>query len=75
MRTILLGTGSPPPNPKRRGPATLVSVGGREPVPLPTGETRAFLEDGDELTIAARCEADGAVRIGFGDCRGRVEPA
>ena len=30
MRTILLGTGSPPPNPKRRGPSTLVSVGGSE---------------------------------------------
>jgi ribonuclease BN (tRNA processing enzyme) len=30
MRTILLGTGSPPPNPRRRGPATLVTVGGSE---------------------------------------------
>jgi ribonuclease Z len=30
MRTILLGTGSPPPNPKRRGPATLVTIGGNE---------------------------------------------
>ena len=30
MRTILLGTGSPPPNPKRRGPATLVTIGGSE---------------------------------------------
>lgn len=30
MRTILLGTGSPPPNPRRRGPSTLVTVGGGE---------------------------------------------
>lgn len=30
MRTILLGTGSPPPNPKRRGPSTLIVVGDRE---------------------------------------------
>jgi ribonuclease Z len=30
MRTMLLGTGSPPPNPKRRGPATLVVVGDSE---------------------------------------------
>ena len=27
MRAILLGTGSPPPNPKRRGPSTLLSLG------------------------------------------------
>ena len=27
MRAVLLGTGSPPPNPKRRGPATLLSLG------------------------------------------------
>jgi ribonuclease Z len=30
MRTILLGTGAPPPNPKRRGPSTLVTLGGSE---------------------------------------------
>ena len=27
MRAVLLGTGSPPPNPKRRGPATLLALG------------------------------------------------
>ena len=40
--------------------------------PLPSGETRSFLEDGDEVTLKAWCEADGAVRIGFGECVGRV---
>ncbi|MDV3257408.1 MAG: fumarylacetoacetase, partial [Sphingomonas sp.] len=37
-----------------------ISRGGREPVQLPGGEERTFLEDGDELTLHARCEADGA---------------
>jgi len=52
-----------------------ISKGGKAPIELPTGETRTFLEDGDELTLAARCEADGAVTIGFGACTGKVLPA
>ncbi|HEX6661290.1 MAG TPA: fumarylacetoacetase, partial [Sphingomicrobium sp.] len=47
--------------------------GGKEPIQLPNGETRTFLEDGDEVTLKASCEAEGAVRIGFGECVGRVE--
>jgi fumarylacetoacetase len=49
-----------------------ISRGGKEPLELPTGETRTFLEDGDEVTLKAWCEAEGAVRIGFGECLGRV---
>ena len=49
-----------------------ISQGGKHPVQLPTGETRNFLEDGDEITLRAWCEADDAVRIGFGECVGRV---
>ena len=52
-----------------------ISTGGKAPVQLPNGETRSFLEDGDELTLSARCEADGAVPIGFGSCTGKVLPA
>jgi fumarylacetoacetase len=52
-----------------------ISKGGKEPIALPNGENRSFLEDGDELRLAARCEADGAVTIGFGSCTGRVLPA
>jgi fumarylacetoacetase len=47
----------------------------RRPVELPTGETRTFLADGDEVTMKAVCEREGARRIGFGDCRGVVTPA
>ena len=52
-----------------------ISRGGKQPLTLESGETRSFLEDGDEVTLKAWCEADGAVRIGFGECVGRVVPA
>lgn len=46
--------------------------GGAEPLALPDGETRTFLEDGDEVAMRARAVADGFVSIGFGECRGTV---
>lgn len=49
-----------------------ISRGGKQLIELPSGETRGFLEDGDEVTLRAWCEAQGAVRIGFGECVGRV---
>jgi fumarylacetoacetase len=52
-----------------------ISRGGKQPVQLPSGEERSFLEDGDEICLRAWCEAEGAVRIGLGECIGRVVPA
>ncbi len=49
--------------------------GGSEPIALPGGETRRFLADGDEVILKGYCEADGFVRIGLGECRGRVVAA
>ncbi len=46
---------------------------GAEPVTLPNGETRRFLENGDEVILRAWCEAPGLPRIGFGECRGTVQ--
>lgn len=48
--------------------------GGGEPVALPNGETRRYLEDGDEVILQAHCRREGRVPIGFGECRGRVVP-
>ncbi len=48
---------------------------GAEPLMLPTGEQRRFLEDGDEVIMRGYCEREGYVRIGFGDCRCVVLPA
>jgi fumarylacetoacetase len=46
-----------------------------EPVTLPTGQTRTFLEDGDEVILRGYCERPGLPRIGFGECIGRILPA
>ncbi|HEX4949026.1 MAG TPA: fumarylacetoacetase [Blastocatellia bacterium] len=48
---------------------------GTEAIELPTGERRAFLQDGDEVILRGYCERKGFRRIGFGECRGRVLPA
>lgn len=45
---------------------------GAMPLSLPTGETRRFLEDGDEVIFRASCESPGHPRIGLGECRGRL---
>jgi fumarylacetoacetase len=52
-----------------------ISNGGKQPVELATGESRSFLDDGDEITLRAWCEAEGAARVGFGECVGRVVAA
>jgi fumarylacetoacetase len=49
--------------------------GGKQPVSLPDGEQRRFLEDGDEIILRGHCDKPGAARIGFGEARGRVLPA
>jgi fumarylacetoacetase len=45
---------------------------GTEPLTLPTGETRRFLEDQDEVIMRGWCERAGFRRIGFGECRGTI---
>ncbi len=52
-----------------------LSQGGRAPLPLPGGEQRSFLEDGDELSLSAYAEAPDRARIGFGSCVGTITPA
>ena len=72
----LIGTGTlSADNPQGLGSLLEISQGGKAPITLPTGESRSFLEDGDEVTLRAWCEAEGAVRIGFGECVGRVVTA
>jgi fumarylacetoacetase len=48
---------------------------GTEPLELPTGERRSFLEDGDEVTMRGWAERDGRRRVGLGSCTGTVLPA
>jgi len=46
-----------------------------EPVRLPTGETRIFLEDGDKVTFRAYAQREGLPRVGFGECTGTLAAA
>ncbi len=52
-----------------------LSEGGRQPLTLASGETRRFLEDGDEIIFRASCRRDGYITIGFGECRGMIVAA
>jgi fumarylacetoacetase len=58
--------------PDSRGCLLEITRRGAEPVTLPTGELRKFLEDGDEITLRGYCEREGLPRIGLGVCTGTV---
>ena len=71
----LLGSGTiSGPEKHQRAALLELSWGGKEPIPLDTGESRSFVEDGDTITLRGAAKGDG-YRIGFGDCAGQVLPA
>jgi fumarylacetoacetase len=49
-----------------------LTAGGREPVKLANGESRTFIEDGDEVVLRGRCEREGYAGLGFGQASGKV---
>ncbi|GGX21176.1 fumarylacetoacetase [Pigmentiphaga litoralis] len=51
-----------------------MTAGGKTPITLNGGETRTFIEDGDELILTGWCQGDG-YRVGFGTCTGTILPA
>jgi fumarylacetoacetase len=61
--------------PEAAGSLMELTQAGKVPITLPDGETRTFLADGDEVVMRGRCEREGLVAIGFGECRGLVRPA
>ncbi len=71
----LLATGTiSGPERDSRGSLLELTWGGKEPLALPNGEPRRFLEDGDGLTITGWCEGEG-YRVGFGEVTGKLLPA
>ncbi len=71
----LLGSGTISGTEKdSRGSLLELSWSGKEPLELPDGSTRSFIEDGDTLTLRGAAQGEG-YRIGFGDCAGQVLPA
>jgi fumarylacetoacetase len=71
---IASGTVSGPTR-ESRGCLLELTWRGTQPVTLPSGEERRFLEDGDEVTLRGWCEREGFVGIGLGECVGRIEAA
>ncbi|HMT07505.1 MAG TPA: fumarylacetoacetase [Pyrinomonadaceae bacterium] len=63
------------PEKSERGCLLELTWRGTEPIDLPSGEQRRFLEDGDEIIMKGYCEREGFRRIGLGECRGRIIPA
>jgi fumarylacetoacetase len=63
------------PEKENRGCMLELTTKGAEPVRLPDGSHRAFLEDGDEVILTGYCEREGFARIGLGSCAGVVLPA
>jgi fumarylacetoacetase len=62
------------PSPDAYGSMLELSWNGQKPIALADGGTRTFLEDGDTVTLRGYAERNG-VRIGFGECRGKILPA
>jgi len=72
----LLGSGTlSGPTLDQAGALIELTTGGKNPLQLPGGEQRVFLEDGDSVVLRGWCEKPGAARIGFGECWGTVLPA
>ena len=72
----LLGSGTVSgPEKDARGCLLELTTRGREPLALPGGEARAFLQDGDEVIFRGYAARPGFVRVGLGECRGTILPA
>ena len=69
----LLGSGTVSGEAKdARGCLLELTWRGADPIQLPSGEARRFLEDGDEVIMRGTCEREGFTRIGLGECRGII---
>jgi fumarylacetoacetase len=57
------------------GCLTEMTAAGKQALQLPNGEHRYWLQDGDEVRLAARASRPGFVSIGFGECTGKIVAA
>jgi fumarylacetoacetase len=72
----LLGSGTiSGPTPGAEGCLLEITRRGQQPRRLPNGESRTFLEDGDEIILTGYCERPGIPRISLGECRGTIAAA
>lgn len=72
----LLGSGTiSGPDSGTEGSMLEVSKGGKETIKLEGGVERKFLQDGDTIVLRGVCGDDEDALVGFGECRGTIEPA
>jgi fumarylacetoacetase len=72
----LMGSGTQSgPDSGEEGSMLELTRGGREPLTLPDGDTRAFFEDGDTVVLRGWCERPGLARVGFGEARATIAAA
>ncbi|HWB64965.1 MAG TPA: fumarylacetoacetase [Chitinophagales bacterium] len=62
------------PTPDSYGSMLEITWGGKNPIKMPDGTERKFIQDNDTIVIRGHCEKNG-VRIGFGECSGKILPA
>jgi fumarylacetoacetase len=58
--------------PEGYGSLMELSADGTRTIALASGETRTFVENGDEVIFRAHCRKAGCAPIGFGECRARI---
>lgn len=63
------------PEPGQRGSLLELGWNGAEPVSLPDGTSRTWLQDGDEISITATAPGPDGARIGLGRATGAILPA
>jgi fumarylacetoacetase len=72
----LIGSGTiSGPDKSSWGSLLELSARGTDLIPMPNGEKRGFIEDGDEIMFRGFCSKPGYPRVGLGECRAIVQPA
>ena len=61
------------PTPESYGSMLELTWGGKNPIAMPDGTDRKFIQDGDTVVLKGYCEKDG-IRVGFGECSGQIIP-
>jgi fumarylacetoacetase len=62
------------PNKDSLGSLLELTLNGKNPITLMDGSTRDFIKDGDTIILKGYASKDN-VRIGFGECRGKIVPS